>query len=138
MESVADHPAEVNHRERIWFFPDKFWQATKDMPPEQVSTLMEEVERYAAAGDVQALKKYPFVFVGDPYKKSKPAPLPDTRGLLQEPAATRPVARATRDEVAGLVSSGRILIASPLVASSKYLARASRSAAGLISSRPCP
>jgi hypothetical protein len=77
MESVADHPAEVNHRERIWFFPDKFWQATKNMPPEQVASLMEEVERYAAAKDVQALKKYPFVFVGDPYKKkSKQQPAP--------------------------------------------------------------
>jgi len=74
MESVADHPAEVNQRERIWFFPDKFWQATKDMSPDQVSGLMEEVERYAAAKDVQALKKYPFVYVGDPYKKSKSAP----------------------------------------------------------------
>jgi hypothetical protein len=69
MESVADQPAEVNHRERIWFFPDKFWQATKNMSPEQVSSLMEEVERHAAAKDVQALKKYSFVFVGDPYKK---------------------------------------------------------------------
>jgi hypothetical protein len=74
MESVADQPAEVNHRERIWFFPDKFWQATKDMPPDQASSLMQEVEAYAAAGDVQALKKYPFVFVGDPYKKTKLAP----------------------------------------------------------------
>ena len=77
MESVADHPAEINHRERIWFFPDKFWQATKNMSPEEVSSLMEEVERYAAAKDTQALKKYPFVFVGDPYKKKKsiqPAP----------------------------------------------------------------
>ena len=74
MESVADH-AEVNHRERIWFFPDKFWRATKNMSPEQVTSLMEEVERYAAAKDTQALKKYPFVFVGDPYKKSRqPAP----------------------------------------------------------------
>ena len=74
MESVADHPAEVNHRERIWFFPNKFWQATKGMPPDQASALMEEVEAYAAAGDVQALKRYPFVFVGDPYKKDKHSP----------------------------------------------------------------
>jgi len=73
MESVADSPTEINHRERIWFFPDKFWQATKNMAPEQVSNLMEEVERYAAARDVQALRKYPFVFVGDPYKKGRPA-----------------------------------------------------------------
>ena len=71
MESVADHPAEVNHRERIWFFPNKFWQATKGMPPDQASALMQEVETYAAAGNVEALKKYPFVFVGDPYKKRK-------------------------------------------------------------------
>jgi len=76
MESVADQPAEVNRRERIWFFPDKFWQTTKDMPPEQVSNLMEEVERYAAAKDLQALKKYPFVFVGDPYKKKSRQPAP--------------------------------------------------------------
>jgi hypothetical protein len=26
------------------------------------------VETYATAKDVEALKKYPFVFVGDPYK----------------------------------------------------------------------
>ena len=70
MELKSDLSAEVNHRERIWFFPDKFWKATKDMPPDQVSSLMEEVEGYANAGDTQALLKYPFVFVGDPYKKS--------------------------------------------------------------------
>jgi len=73
MNSVADSTTEVNHRERIWFFPNKFWQATKGMPPEQASALMEEVERYANAGDVKALSKYPFVFVGDPYKKKKSA-----------------------------------------------------------------
>ena len=68
MQVEADHTAEINQRERIWFFPNKFWQATKDMPADEVSRLMEEVERYAEARDVQALKKYPFVFVGDPYK----------------------------------------------------------------------
>jgi hypothetical protein len=73
MESKADTTAEVNHRERIWFFPNKFWQATRNMPPDEVSTLMEEVERYAAAGDVKSLQKYPFVFVGDPYKNKNTA-----------------------------------------------------------------
>ena len=81
MESGADHPTEVNHRERIWFFPDKFWQATKNMPPEQAAALMEEVERYAEARDVQALSKYSFVFVGDPYKKGA------RRGKQSAPAA---------------------------------------------------
>jgi len=68
MQVEADHSPEINHRERIWFFPNKFWQATKGMPKDQVSKLMEEVEKYAEAKDVEALKKYPFVFVGDPYK----------------------------------------------------------------------
>ncbi len=66
-----DNTTEADHRERIWFFPDKFWQATKNMPKDEATNLMAEVERYAEAGDVQALRKYPFVFVGDPYKKAK-------------------------------------------------------------------
>jgi hypothetical protein len=41
------------------------------MPPDEVANLMAEVEGYAAARDVQALRKYPFVVVGDPYKKKK-------------------------------------------------------------------
>ena len=64
---------EIKSRDRIWFFPDKFWRATKGMPAEEVSKLMEEVERYAAARDVEALKKYPFVFVGDPYRGGRNA-----------------------------------------------------------------
>jgi hypothetical protein len=68
MQVEADNAPEINHRERIWFFPNKFWQATKGMPADEVSKLMEEVEKYAEAKDVEALKKYPFVFVGDPYK----------------------------------------------------------------------
>lgn len=68
MQVESEYSAEVNQRERIWFFPNKFWAATKGMEPEAVSRLMEEVEKCAEAKDVEALRKYPFVFVGDPYK----------------------------------------------------------------------
>jgi len=71
MSSLSDGSAQADHRNRIWFFPDKFWQATKNMPEDEASDLMAEVESYAAAGNLQALSKYPFVFVGDPYKKKK-------------------------------------------------------------------
>jgi hypothetical protein len=71
MTPSSDPATETNHRERIWFFPDKFWRATKNMAPDEVANLMAEVESYATAGDVQALRKYPFVVVGDPYKKKK-------------------------------------------------------------------
>ena len=45
------------------------------MPKEEAANLMSEVESYAAAGDLQALSKYPFVFVGDPYKKKTKSPV---------------------------------------------------------------
>jgi len=68
--AVMSEPAtESEHRNRIWFFPHKFWQHTKDMPKDEAANLMAEVESYAAVGDLQALSKYPFVFVGDPYKR---------------------------------------------------------------------
>lgn len=73
MPVEVESASEINYRDRIWFFPNKFWQATKGMPAEQVDQLMEEVEKYAAANNVEALKKYPFVFVGDPYKGGRNA-----------------------------------------------------------------
>ena len=73
MQVESDNYSDVSQRERIWFFPNKFWAATKGMPTEEVSLLMEEVERLAEAKDVEALKKYPFVYVGDPYKGDRPA-----------------------------------------------------------------
>jgi len=67
MQGEATYSDEVNHRARIWFFPNKFWAATKGMPKEEVNKLMEEVEKFAEEKNVEALRKYPFVFVGDPY-----------------------------------------------------------------------
>lgn len=68
MQVETERSEEVNQRERIWFFPNKFWAATKGMSPEEASHLMEEVEKYAEARNLEALKQYSFVYVGDPYK----------------------------------------------------------------------
>ncbi len=70
MQAESDstrNSAEPDHRERIWFFPHKFWQATKGMAKDEVVQLMSKVEEEAEAKNFDALKKYPFVFVGDPY-----------------------------------------------------------------------
>ena len=64
---------EVVQRQRIWFFPHKFWQATKGMPKDEVNRLMSQVEEEAEANDFDALRKYPFVFVGDPYRNGNAA-----------------------------------------------------------------
>jgi len=68
MQVESDSVTQQDQRNRIWFFPNKFWAVTKGMPADEVSRLMAEVERYAEERNVEALKKYPFVFVGDPYK----------------------------------------------------------------------
>ena len=72
-EGGSNNPIEVSHRERIWFFPHKFWQATKGMPKDEVAQLMSKVEEEAEAKNFDALKKYPFVFVGDPYRDNNAA-----------------------------------------------------------------
>ena len=71
--STSTSSTEATQRERIWFFPHKFWQATKGMPKEEVTRLMSQVEEEAKAKDFDALKKYPFVFVGDPYRNRSAA-----------------------------------------------------------------
>ena len=75
MALMSDTATESEQRNRIWFFPDKFWQATKDMPKEEAANLMAEVEGHAAAGNLKALSKYPFVFVGDPYSRKRRNPV---------------------------------------------------------------
>jgi hypothetical protein len=73
LDSDSTSTSEVNRRERIWFFPHKFWQATKGMPKDEVTRLMSKVEEEAEAKNFDALKKYPFVFVGDPYRNGNAA-----------------------------------------------------------------
>lgn len=73
VESSSNTAIEVDHRQRIWFFPHKFWQATKGMPKDEVTRLMSQVEEEAEAKNFDALRKYPFVFVGDPYRNGNAA-----------------------------------------------------------------
>ena len=54
MTSVSDTSTESDHRNRIWFFPHKFWAATQNMPKEEAADLMAEVEQYAASGNLEA------------------------------------------------------------------------------------
>jgi len=71
--STSKDSTDTTQRDRIWFFPHKFWQATKGIPKEEVNRLMSQVEEEAKAKNFDALKKYPFVFVGDPYRNGNAA-----------------------------------------------------------------
>ena len=50
---------------RIWLLPDIYWKTTKGMTQEAVDALMREVEGLAAAQDIEALRQYPFIYIGE-------------------------------------------------------------------------
>ncbi len=72
-ESGSNNTTETPQRDRVWFFPHKFWQVTKGMSKDEVSRLMSQVEEEAEAKNFDALKKYPFVYVGNPYRNGNAA-----------------------------------------------------------------
>jgi hypothetical protein len=62
---------EVVKADPIWFFPHKFLAATRNMPKEQAERLLEEVVLLSEVRDLDALRKYDFVSVENPYRKTK-------------------------------------------------------------------
>jgi hypothetical protein len=55
---------------RIWFNPPKFWAATRDMSPEQIELIMQEVILLAEARDLQALAQFDFIRVERRYREA--------------------------------------------------------------------
>lgn len=55
--------------EPIWFLPHKFWAATRNMPKEQADRLLDEVISLSEVRDLEALRKYDFVSLENPYRK---------------------------------------------------------------------
>ncbi len=49
--------------ERIWLNPPKFWAATKNMSPDEVEHLVEQLLRLAEIRDLESLKKYDFILL---------------------------------------------------------------------------
>jgi len=60
---------EVETVDRIWFLPHRFWAATRNMPKEQAKALLDEVIVLAEARDLDALRKYDFVSLENPYRR---------------------------------------------------------------------
>jgi len=60
---------EVAKADPIWFFPHKFWAATRNMPKEQADKLLDEVILLSEVRDLEALRKYDFVSLENPYRK---------------------------------------------------------------------
>jgi len=51
--------------DRIWFNPQKFWAATKGVPQEEVDRLVDRLMRLAESRDLDALRRYDFISIGD-------------------------------------------------------------------------
>ncbi len=52
--------------ERIWLHPPKFWARTKEMSKDQVDELMIRIWQMAEERDLQGLRQFDFIFIGDP------------------------------------------------------------------------
>jgi hypothetical protein len=53
----------------IWFLPHKFWAATRNMPKEHADRLLDKVITLAEVRDLEALRKYDFVSLENPYRR---------------------------------------------------------------------
>jgi hypothetical protein len=53
----------------IWFLPHRFWAAARNMPKEQADRLLDEVIALAEVRDLEALRKYDFVSLENPYRR---------------------------------------------------------------------
>ncbi len=60
---------------RIWFHPTKFWEFTKNMPEEEVDRLFERVYRLAEQRDLNALREFDFISIGDVWHPHLPSVL---------------------------------------------------------------
>ncbi len=47
--------------DRVWVDPPKYWAATKNMTPEQVERLLDDINSLVQAGDEEALRRFDFV-----------------------------------------------------------------------------
>ena len=56
-----------NQADRVWLLPPKFWSATKEMPAEEIESLMERLMDCSASRDIESLEKFDFIVVGNPH-----------------------------------------------------------------------
>ena len=49
---------------RVWFIPQKFWAATRNMKPEQAESLFQKVSDLAERHETDALRQFDFIVVG--------------------------------------------------------------------------
>ncbi len=57
--------------ERIWFYPPKFWAATRGMSQQQIDELKDKLTRMAEEKDFNGLRQFDFIYIGNPYKKQR-------------------------------------------------------------------
>ena len=54
----------IDERVRVWFIPQKFWAATRNMKPEQADSLFQRVNDLAERQETDALRQFDFIVVG--------------------------------------------------------------------------
>ena len=58
----------VEYPDRIWFNPPRFWAATRNMTKEEAKNFGEQIYSLAERHDIDVLRRYDFIQIGNPYK----------------------------------------------------------------------
>ncbi len=56
--------------DRIWFYPQKFWAATRNMDKQQADELRQRIQHMAEERDLDGLRQFDFIYIGNPYRKA--------------------------------------------------------------------
>jgi hypothetical protein len=64
--SIREFLMTENQTDRVWLMPQKFWSATKEMSVDETERLVEHLMLLSAAQDFESLRKFDFIFVGQP------------------------------------------------------------------------
>ncbi len=59
--------------QKVWINPPKYWAATAGMSEDEIANLLEQVVNCARAGDLEALRKFDFVWTEDFYLRWREA-----------------------------------------------------------------
>ena len=80
----------AEYPDRIWFDPWKFWAATRGMSKQEAEWLGEQVYQLAEKHDVETLRRFSFITVGNPYRKGSQRPTIAASCVPANPLKTQP------------------------------------------------
>lgn len=59
--------------QKVWIDPPRYWSATENMSSEERQALLDSIEMLLTSGNEDALRRFDFLSLDDPYLRSRKA-----------------------------------------------------------------